>query len=76
MMDGYDLEVAGRVAQAVTVPVIVCGGAGNFQHLADAFQKTAVSATACASLFHFGDNNPIRARSYLRNLGVPMRVLK
>lgn len=76
MMSGYDLEVADRVAQAVTVPVIVCGGAGNFQHLAEAFQKTAVSAVACASLFHFGDNNPIRARSYLRNLDIPMRILK
>ena len=75
-MEGYDLELAGAVAQAVSVPVIVCGGAGNFMHLADAFTKTAVSAAACASLFHFGDNNPIRARSYLRNLGVPMRVLK
>ena len=76
MMEGYDLDIADQVARAVTVPVIVCGGAGNFQHLADAFEKTAVSAAACASLFHFGDNNPIRARSHLRNLGIPMRVLK
>ena len=76
MMEGYDLEVADQVAQAVTVPVIVCGGAGNFRHLADAFQQTSVSAVACASLFHFGDNNPIRARSYLRNLDIPMRVLR
>lgn len=76
MMQGYDLELADRVAQAVPVPVIVCGGAGNFMHLADALSKTAVSAAACASLFHFGDNNPIRSRSYLRNLNVPMRVLR
>lgn len=75
-MQGYDLEMAARVADAVPVPVIVCGGAGHFMHLAEAFQQTAVSATACASLFHFGDNNPIRARSYLRNLKIPLRVLK
>ena len=76
MMRGYDLETAARVADAVNVPVIVSGGAGNFRHLADAFERTHVSAAACASLFHFGDNNPIRARSYLRNLDIPMRVLK
>ena len=76
MMCGYDLEMASRLADAVLVPVIVCGGAGNFMHLADALQKTKVTATACASLFHFGDNNPIRARSYLRNLGIPQRVVK
>ncbi len=75
-MAGYDLEMAEQVAAAVSIPVIVCGGAGNFKHLADAFEKTDVSAVACASLFHFGDNNPIRARSYLRNLKIPLRVLK
>ena len=76
MMVGYDLDMAARVADAVSVPVIICGGAGNFMHLAEAFQKTEVAAAACASLFHFGDNNPIRARSHLRNLGIPVRVVK
>ncbi len=75
-MAGYDLETAEMVASAVRVPVIVAGGAGNFMHLADLLRDTQASAAACASLFHFGDNNPIRARSYLRNLGMPMRVLK
>lgn len=76
-MSGYDLETVKAVASAVNLPVIVGGGAGNFLHLAEALQEeTKVSAVSCASLFHFGDNNPIRARSYLRNLGIPMRVLK
>jgi imidazole glycerol-phosphate synthase subunit HisF len=76
MMKGYDLVTADMVARQVTAPVIVSGGAGNFMHLADALATTAVSAAACASLFHFGDNNPIRARSYLRNRDIPMRVLR
>lgn len=76
MMTGYDLERAEKVASAVPVPVIACGGAGNFMHLAELLRDTPASAAACSSLFHFGDNNPIRARSYLRNLGIPMRVPK
>ena len=76
MMAGYDIEIASRVSKAVSVPVIISGGAGNFMHLADAFQHTLVSAVACSSLFHFGDNNPIRARSYLRNAGIPVRIVK
>ena len=76
MMEGYDMITANNIAKAVSVPVIVCGGAGNFMHLADLLSKTEASAAACASLFHFGDNSPIRARSYLRNLGIPMRDLK
>jgi cyclase len=75
-MEGYDLAMAEKISQGVPVPVIVSGGAGNFMHLGDLFNKTSASAAACASLFHFGDNNPIRARSYLRNLSIPMRVLK
>ena len=76
MMEGYDLETSNQVAKAVSVPVIVCGGAGNFMHLASLLGETEAAAAACASLFHFGDNSPIRARSYLRNLQIPMRVLK
>lgn len=76
LMQGFDLDIAERVARAVPVPVIVSGGAGNFMHLVELLRDTVASAAACASLFHFGDNNPIRARSYLRNIGIPMRVLK
>jgi cyclase len=75
-MSGYDMAMAQRVAAVVPVPVIVSGGAGNVMHLAQLLRDTEASAAACASLFHFGDNNPIRARSYLRNLDIPMRVLK
>lgn len=76
MMEGYDLEYADKVSREINVPLIVCGGAGNYMHLADLLNNTSISAAACASLFHFGDNNPIRARSYLKNLDIPMRMLK
>lgn len=76
MMEGYDLGLAAEISRAVPVPVIVSGGAGTFMHLAEVLRDTDASAAACASLFHFGDNNPIRARSYLRNLDIPMRVLR
>lgn len=75
-MEGYDLLMAEKVSSAVQVPVIIAGGAGNFAHLAELLGETSASAAACASLFHFGDNNPIRARSYLKNLNIPNRVLK
>jgi cyclase len=76
MMNGYDLEMANKVADAVSIPVIICGGAGNFSHLEAAMKGTSIAGVACASLFHFGDNNPMRARSYLRNQGLPVRAIK
>lgn len=75
MMSGYDLKFAINLASKITVPLIVCGGAGNFLHLKELLDSK-VSGACCASLFHFGDNNPIRARSYLKNNNIPMRILK
>ncbi len=76
LMQGYDLDFIETIASSIPIPLIANGGAGNFGHLADLFNKTAAAAAGCSSLFHFGDNNPIRARAYLRNAGIPMRVLK
>jgi cyclase len=42
-------------------------------HLVDAVKNTGVSALAMASIFHFGDNNPIRARFFLKNYGVKVK---
>ena len=75
-MGGYDLEVLTMLKNELSIPIVIAGGAGNFQHLADALNHEMVSGAACASLFHFGDNNPIRARSYLKNQGILMRNLK
>lgn len=56
-MQGYDLDLIGRVAEAVTVPVVACGGAGNVQHLAEAV-KAGASAAAAGSMFVF--QGPLR----------------
>jgi cyclase len=75
MMEGYDLELVRLVMSATTLPVIACGGAGNFMHLVNAFKETGVNALAMASIYHFGDNNPVRAKSYLKNQGVPVKMV-
>lgn len=49
---GYELELVKRVSEAVSVPVIACGGAGSLQHLSEALQYGA-SAVAAGSLFVF-----------------------
>jgi imidazole glycerol-phosphate synthase subunit HisF len=76
MMKGYDLELAEYVKNVACRPIILCGGAGNFTHLVEAIKIPKVHAVACASLFHFGDNNPIRARSHIKNHGVKVKNIK
>ena len=52
-MDGYDLDLIGRVADAVTVPVVALGGAGELDHLRQAYHQTHVTGLAAGSMFVF-----------------------
>jgi len=74
VMGGYDLDLLRRVTAISPVPVIPAAGAGHFLHLKEAFDAGA-DAAACGSLFNFGDNNPLRAKAYLKNHGIPLKRL-
>jgi cyclase len=52
-MQGYDLELIRRISEAVNIPVVACGGAGNIQHLSDAIKIGGASAAAAGSMFVF-----------------------
>jgi cyclase len=58
MMQGYDVELIRRVADAVSIPVVACGGAGKLQDLADVINLGGASAAAAGSLFVF--QGPLR----------------
>jgi cyclase len=73
-MEGYDLQLIEAVAQAVKVPVIASGGAGNYQHIVDAVTKAGASAVAAASMFHFTEQTPAGAKQALAASGVPVRL--
>ena len=69
---GYDLPLIHAVSQAVSIPVIASGGAGNLIHLAEALEAGAHGVLA-ATIFHFQDTSLPRARAYLRERGYPVR---
>jgi cyclase len=68
---GYDLEVTTEVAEAVSLPVIASGGAGNARHVADALQ--IAQAALLASILHENPARLVSLRAELRELGVPLR---
>ena len=70
---GYDLPLTRTVSQAVPVPVIASGGAGNLEHLYQAFDQGQADAVLAASIFHFGTYSIEEAKEYLEGRGVPMR---
>jgi cyclase len=68
---GYDLELTSEVADAVSVPVIASGGAGNARHVADALGFA--QAALLASILHEDPARLVSLRAELRDLGVPLR---
>ena len=70
--DGYDLELTRAIAEAVDVPVIASGGAGEPAHLVDGLRAGA-DAVLCASIFHYGQYTIPQVREALRLADVPMR---
>lgn len=73
-MEGYDLAYLDEAARAVRAPVIASGGAGRLEDFYRALTETRVSAVSAASIFHFTDQSPIKARFFLSNSGVNVRV--
>lgn len=72
-MQGYDLPLIETLAQAVSIPVIASGGAGQYQHMVDAIKQAGASAVAAASMFHFTEHTPAGAKSALAAAGIPVR---
>ncbi|MFZ4681861.1 MAG: imidazole glycerol phosphate synthase subunit HisF [Terrimicrobiaceae bacterium] len=71
--DGYDIELTAAVSNAVTIPVIASGGAGNLAHLAEVLDQGRADAVLAASIFHFGTYQISEAKDYLAAHGVPVR---
>jgi cyclase len=72
--DGYDLALIRAVSEAVSVPVIASGGAGELEHLADALRAGA-DAVLCASIFHYGRFSVAEAKAHLAASGIPVRSI-
>jgi cyclase len=70
---GYDLELTHRVASVLEIPVIASGGAGNLDHLVEAFVQGRASAVLAASIFHFRRYSIGQAKAYLRERGIVVR---
>jgi cyclase len=71
--DGYDLALTAAISGAVTIPVIASGGAGTLHHLYEAFHLGKADAVLAASIFHYQTYSIGQAKSYLAQLGIPMR---
>jgi len=71
---GYDLELTRTISEAVSVPVIASGGAGNLEHLYQALVTGKADAVLAASIFHYQIYSIREVKDYLARRGIPMRI--
>ncbi len=72
--DGYDIELTRAISEAVSIPVIASGGAGNLEHLYEAIAYGKADAVLAASIFHYREYTIREAKEYLKVKGVPVRL--
>ena len=72
-LSGYDLDLTRAISEALPVPVIASGGAGELEHLYQALDQGKADAVLAASIFHFGTFTIDQAKEYLKGKGVPVR---
>ncbi len=71
---GYDLELTKAIAEAVSIPVIASGGAGNLAHFKEALTDGKADAALAASLFHYKELEIREVKEYLHGCGVSVRI--
>ncbi|MGE4589255.1 MAG: imidazole glycerol phosphate synthase subunit HisF [Acidaminococcaceae bacterium] len=71
---GYDIPLTRAVSEAVQVPVIASGGAGELEHFYDVLTAGKADAVLAASVFHYKKFSIRQVKEYLRSRGVEVRL--
>jgi cyclase len=73
---GYDLELTEAVSERINIPVIASGGVGNLQHIYEGLTRGKASAALAASIFHYQEYSIAKCKNYLRDRGIPVRLVR
>ncbi len=71
---GYDIPMTRAIADAVDIPVVASGGAGNLDHLVEAVIEGRADAVLVASIFHYGTYTIRQAKEYMASKGIKVRM--
>lgn len=71
---GYDLDLISSVTSVVNIPVIACGGVGNYKDFSPGILKAGADAVAAANIFHHVEHSTILAKACLLEDGINVRL--
>lgn len=72
--NGFALDIIKMISEAVNVPVIASGGAGNMKHFEDVFNHAKADAALAASIFHYKEVEITELKKYLRSKNIEVRI--
>lgn len=72
-LQGYDLDLCRAVSSSVTVPTLILGGAGTWQHMVEGIEKGGASAVCTQNIYHFTEASIKSAKAFLTRAGLPVR---
>jgi len=70
---GYDLELISLLSKKLDCPTLALGGAGNWQHILDLFEKTNISAACTQNIFHFTEESISSLKKFLKENNIKIR---
>ena len=71
---GFDIGLTRAVRDAVNVPLVASGGAGNADHFAEGVIAGGANAVLGASVFHFGELTVRQVKEHMKNRGIEVRL--
>lgn len=73
-LEGYDLELCSKISNIVNIPVLISGGAGNWEHFVQGFIDGKADAVCTSNIYHFTEKSIKSSKIYLKNKGINVRI--
>lgn len=75
LKSGFDIYLTKKISSILKIPVIACGGAGDFDHIYDVIKQTNISGVSMSSILHYNNILPFKFKKkdtgnfhYLQNI--------
>ena len=70
---GYDLDLIDKIDEKLKIPLIICGGVGDYSDFEDGIKSKKIDGVAAANIFHYRDQSVYLAKKYLYEAGYQIR---
>ena len=73
-LEGYDINLCQQISNAVSVPVVISSGCGNWKHVVSAFENGKADAACLTNIYHFTETSIHSAKKFLKKKNIAVRV--